>query len=152
MLATSTALAEALITELKQGHTTRVILSGISLGGWVANMHRAFFGTADAYIPVFAGAALDEVFISSAYRKLTDDRALEKAENISAVLNFEKEFSLRRGKQIFPPLARYDRFIEFQRQHRCYDDTESRILEAGHVTGTLMYDTIRQHILTHLAE
>ncbi|MFC7193828.1 hypothetical protein ACFQL4_02840 [Halosimplex aquaticum] len=76
MVASSTALMEA----IRAGATDRtdgpVILSGTSLGGFAATLHRAVYGTADRYVPLLAGAAFGELFVSSVYRHVAAESAL----------------------------------------------------------------------------
>jgi hypothetical protein len=58
MLAVPVVLVEQLINSLKQKAVHRVLVTGISLGGWVTNLHRTYFNSADRYVPLLAGAAL----------------------------------------------------------------------------------------------
>jgi hypothetical protein len=75
MLAVSVQMVEALQAWSRAQGSPRVMVAGISLGGWVTNLHRAYRNTADVYAPMLAGAALDELFLSSAYRRLTGEAA-----------------------------------------------------------------------------
>jgi hypothetical protein len=101
MLAVSVKLVEKLVRYAReQGHLP-IVVTGISLGGWVANLHRTHFNTADAYIPMLAGASLAEVFLSSAYRKLTGNLALENPQNLRETLNFERKFARVSDNNVF---------------------------------------------------
>lgn len=132
------------------GKDTRTIVSGISLGGWVTNLHCAFFNTADTYIPLLAGTAPADVFTRSVYRKLTDRRALSNPAAVEKALNFEKRFAAG-GNNVFPLLARYDQLIRLERQNTSYgDDIPVRVIERGHVTGSASSFELRRHILGHL--
>ena len=62
MLSASVKLIEELTAHLKCNGCEKVIITGLSLGGWVVNLHRSFYNSAHVYVPIFAGAALDEFF------------------------------------------------------------------------------------------
>jgi len=151
MLAVSTRLVEALIAYLKARTNSRVMVAGISLGGWVTNLHRAFYNTADLYVPLLAGAALDEVFTASLYRNLTGRLARENPGQLRAVLNFEPEFARIRDDNLFPLLARYDQIIHLERHRVCYGNRPITILEKGHITASLAHHALRTHLLGQVA-
>lgn len=145
MLAAASGLTEALVGEIDQLGSTPVV-SGISLGGWVTNLHRVCFGSADRYVPLLAGAALGEMFVTSAYRHLTADSALARPGRLRETLDFAAEFRAIETDDCRPLLARYDRIIEFDTQRPCYE-CSVRAIEKGHVTGSLASDVLREHIL-----
>ena len=149
MIAVSAALVEALVAALRRGGCPHVAVSGISLGGWVANLHRAVFNTAARYVPVFAGAALAELFLDSAYSRLTAPKALEQPETLRRVLDFEERFRQVPDRNVFPLLARHDQFVRHDRQSLSYDGHPVEVLEAGHVTGALSYAELRRHLERH---
>jgi hypothetical protein len=150
LLATSTALVEGVVDAVRAAGSPRVVVSGLSLGGWVTNLHRAHHGTADAYVPVFAGAALAEVFLSTPYRRLTSRRALAQPERLREVLTFEDDFMAVASDDVFPLMARYDQYIDLDRQRRCYGDRPVAVLDKGHVTGGLDAAALRAHVLGHV--
>lgn len=151
MLATSVLLAEHLIQALRVKGCPRILLCGASLGGWVTNLHRAHFDTADVYAPIMAGAALDEVFISSAFRRLVGPAGRHNPDDLRRVLNFEREFATRTRPNLNALLMRHDAFIDYQRQVRCYDPTQTTVLEKGHTTGALASREMREFLLSSLA-
>jgi hypothetical protein len=57
--------AEAVRVDLAERSDALVVLVGTSLGGFAANLHRTCFGTADRYVPLLAGAAFGQLFVSS---------------------------------------------------------------------------------------
>lgn len=120
LIAGSTVLIEG-IRQALPGSSSFVV-SGISLGGWVTNLHHACFDTAQEYRPIFAGAALDALFTDSAYSALTSRRAL--------------------ADRVFPLLARYDQYISLERQGGIYLPENVTIAEKGHVTGTADNQTL----------
>ncbi len=147
MIAVSVRLAEELVRYFKGKNKGQVFVCGISLGGWVTNLHRAYYNSADGYIPLLAGAALDDVFLGSIYRKLTGKSALENQETIRKVLNFEDDFERVKENNVFPLLAFYDGIIRFEPQNRCYGAQLVNIIEKGHVTAALSPALLRKHIL-----
>lgn len=150
MLCVSVSLVEALISRLKDAGRQPVLLAGISLGGWITNMHRSYFNTADAYVPLLAGAALGDLFTSSIYRQLAGRLALGHPEIVRGALNFVDDFNRVKADNVFPLLARYDRIIEMDRQKRCYDERPIEMLNKGHVTATLDDVALSGHILRRL--
>jgi len=146
MLSVSVKLTEALIAHYRPLTNNIITVSGISLGGWVCNLHRSYYNSADAYIPIMAGAALDEIFLSSVYRKLTGKPARNNPEVLNKALNFEEDFQKVAEDNIFPLLAGYDQIIRYDRQRECYGKQTVNVLEKGHMTGALASDDLRRHI------
>ena len=151
MLAASVGLIDALATRANERTSSPILASGISLGGWVVNLHRACFNTVDRYVPIFAGAALGEMFVSSVYRKMTAEPARRRPDHLREVLDFEEEFTAVGADDCSPVLARYDRIIEYDRQRPSYEGTSLSVLDKGHVTGSLATDRLRGHILRVLS-
>ena len=147
MIGVSVKLVEKLVRYFKDKNMGQVFVCGISLGGWVTNLHRAYYNTADGYIPLLAGAALDDVFLTSIYRKLTGKQALENQEVIRKILNFEDDFEKVKKNNVFPLQAFYDGIIRFEPQKRCYGARFVNIIEKGHVTAALSPALLRRHIL-----
>ncbi len=147
MLATSVKLIGQIIDNIKRhSNHSKVLVSGISLGGWVTNLHRSFYNTADAYVPLLAGAALDHLFTNSGYRKMGGQLARENPEKIREILNFEEEFQ-KADDNVYPLLGRYDQYIQYERQKSCYKNQPVKLLETGHVTSLLAANQLRKHIL-----
>jgi hypothetical protein len=149
MLATSVAVVDHLTHQLRATGCDRVVLTGLSLGGWAVNLHRAHRDTADVYVPIFAGAALAEVFLHGPYRRLTSHRALQDPQALRAVLDFEERFAAVTTRNVFPLLARYDQYVALDRQRAGYGDHPVAILDKGHVTGGLDATALRAHVLGH---
>jgi hypothetical protein len=152
MLAASVRLVEALVQELHARSSQPVLTAGLSLGGWVVNLHKTCFNTAEAYAPMLAGAALDDVFTSSAYRRLTSPQAAANPQAVMAVLNFEAAFQAQDFDNVFPLLARCDQIVAYQRQVQGYGSHPVRVLEKGHTTASLAPQELRQHLLEALTE
>lgn len=147
MLAASTGLAEALTERIGDRTDGPVVLSGISLGGLVVNLHRTCFGSGDRYVPLFAGAALDEMFLSSVYQHMTAETARSQPSKLREVLDFGADFRAVDANDCTPLLGRYDRVFEYDRQRPTYDGMSLAVLDRGHVTGALATTALREHVL-----
>jgi len=152
MNAVSVKLVEKLVQSLRKDFRPPVLVSGISLGGWVTNLHRAYFNTADIYAPLLAGAALGEVFITSEYRRMAGKPAKERSEVLREVLNFEEDFMKVLEDNVFPLLGRFDQYIEYDRQKVCYGGRDVNVLDRGHVTSAMDAGALRRHLLNCLRE
>lgn len=150
MLAVSVKINEEIISKLRKASDAPVVTCGISLGGWVTNIHRSYFNTSTAYIPLFAGTLLGELFLRSKYNKLTSELALEQPAQIRQLLNFNVDYQKVVQKNVYPLLAQYDQFIEYNVQKSCYDGYNLETIESGHVTGSLESKRIREHIVRTL--
>lgn len=146
MIAASVKLNEAIIQQLKTDSEAPVVTAGISLGGWVTNLHRGLYNTSDAYVPLMAGTFLGELFIRSKYSKMASPKALNSPEVIRRVLNFDAVFKRQNSHNVFPLLARYDQFIQYEVQKESYNGFEIKTVDTGHVTGAMNSQLFRKHI------
>lgn len=151
MLGAATSLIEALRERLNETGSPAVIISGISLGGWVTNLHRAFEDSAECYAPLFGGDRLGEMFVSSAYSRMTGSLAQDHPETLRETLDFPDAFAIATAP-LRPILGRYDRIIELEAQAPAYSDTELKVIEYGHVTGSLQSGLLRDHLLDAVVE
>ncbi|MGD2295000.1 MAG: hypothetical protein PVF22_04105 [Candidatus Aminicenantes bacterium] len=149
LLSVSARLFEFLVSYFKSIHQGRMILTGISLGGLAVNLHRTYFNTADVYIPLCAGAALADVFVTSAYRRVAQI-VHEQREMVQGILDFERDFREVKTNNIFPLLARHDQLFRFERQKEGYEGHSVEVLDRGHWTSALSSSDLRRHILRHL--
>lgn len=147
MLATSTKVLASLSDRLQKEGCPVVVAAGYSLGGWVVNLHRAYYGTVDRYVPMAAGAQPDQLFVSSIYRKLAAERARKNPAVLEEVLDFEADFVAVDSDDCDPLLARYDRIVEFETQRHCYEGMDLDVLEKGHITAALATEDLREHVL-----
>lgn len=146
MIATSVKLNEEIIQQVKKVSSQPIITSGISLGGWVTNLHRGIYNTSSAYAPIMAGTFLGELFLKSKYRKMASEMALNNPDEIRRVLNFNNVFEKQNTPNVFPLLARHDQFIEYDVQKESYNDFSIKTIENGHVTGALNAKELRKHL------
>jgi pimeloyl-ACP methyl ester carboxylesterase len=145
MLATSVATVEGIVDQLEPGGP--VVVSGVSLGGWVTNLHRAYEGTADAYVPMLAGTALGRLFTQSTYRRLLGQAGRENPATVEQTLDFGDDYLTSDGGAVSPLLARHDRYVEYDVQRQCYEESELAVIDRGHVTATLTPAPLREHLL-----
>ena len=145
-LSATAVLVEKIIKQLKSDGSGKITVSGISLGGFVTNIHRAFFNTADVYVPLLAGAALGDVFIRSDFAGLTSDLFNKNHEKIRMIMNFDKEFMERSDRNVFPMLGRFDRFIVVETHVKCYGSNPLKIVNRGHATAAFSTQMLKDHI------
>jgi len=145
-LSATAVLVQKIVDQLRSNGSGKVTVSGISLGGFVTNMHRAFFNTADIYIPILAGAALGDVFIRSEFAVLTSDLFKENREKIRNIMNFDEEFMERTDRNVFPMLGRFDRFIDLDTHVKCYGSHPLKIVDRGHATAAFSAGMLRDHV------
>jgi len=151
LMIASVKVVETLVV-FASGKGSRIVLSGISLGGWVTNLHRTFFNSADVYIPMLAGTVPSDVFTSSIYRRLTANLAHENRSVVEETLDFKEQFAKRSEDNIFPLLARYDQVMRLKEQKESYGNYPVAVIEKGHFTGSLATAELRKHVLPHLLE
>lgn len=142
MLAASVSVTEALRAAL----SGPVVVAGFSLGGWVTNLHRIEYGSADGYAPMFAGAALDDLFTESAYRVMVGEAGRDNPEALEATLNFEDALRDADAGHLAALLGRHDRYVRFAVQREAYDPGDLAVCDAGHITGALASDRLRSHV------
>ena len=149
MLAASTATIASLVTRHGTESARPTLVTGFSLGGWVANLHRAFHGTAGLYLPMLAGAHLGRQLFDSSYRVMVSRAARADADRVRPLLDFGTEFRAATAP-VAPLLARHDRFARPQDQLEDYAHGPVEFLETGHVGAALAGPLLRNHVLRHL--
>lgn len=147
MFTVSTRLIEALIQEIRKHNSERLIVSGLSLGGFVTNYHRAKYNTADVYIPMLSGTRLGDMFTISRYRKLTALKDNSTSENVRTLLNFSESFNAVPDKNVYPLLALYDKYVEYDVQKHSYIGHPLEVIKRGHITGVIHFTAFREHVL-----
>lgn len=150
MLAASVATVDALLEGHGASDGRPTIVVGFSLGGWVTNLHRAFHNGADLYVPMLAGAHLGRQMVDSSYRRMVSRRALEQADDLRALLDFDQAFRAVTDRNLAPLLARYDQFARVEDQLEDYGDTPVAMLATGHVGAALQGSALRTHVLAQL--
>ncbi|MFC5368117.1 hypothetical protein [Salinirubrum litoreum] len=125
----------------------RSVVAGYSLGGFVANRHHLAFDSADAYVPVVAGCAHAEIFLSSwpAARS-----ARRRADRLRERLNFADEWADRDHPTVHPVVGLYDCLNRFETQVPSYGDTTPDVWPVGHFEGAVAGDRLRAAVLSRL--
>ena len=148
MFASSVRITEELVGYLKSLGAERIACAGMSLGGWITNLHHSYYNSCSEYLPIFAGAAPDHLFSGTVYSKMLADavRRPENLQRITEALNFEQDFAQQSNDNVHPCMARYDQFIHFDRQTGIYRPEQIRILERGHVSGAAASRELARHL------
>ncbi len=149
LLAVSARMVEEL-TGYAHNRGSRVLVSGFSLGGWVTNLHRAFYNSADCYVPLMAGNTPGDVFTCSVYRLLAANLVRENPSVVENRLSIEKPFLKVTDNNVFPLLARHDQLIRFDRQKASYGRHPVAVIDRGHITATMAAALLRRHVLSFL--
>lgn len=146
MLTASVRLVQELVIYSREKGSPRILVSGISLGAWVATLHRAFFNTADSYVPLLGGPRPADIFLNSIYSQLVAPGVLKNREAVASRLDFVEEFSRHEEKNVFPLLAIQDQIIRYEVQKEAYSPYKVAEINRGHTTGFLAGKDLREHI------
>lgn len=149
ILAASVAASRAVVQRYGEALERPTLLTGFSLGGWVTNLHRAFDGRADRYVPMLAGAHLASQFLDSSYRHMTSRTARDAAERLRDLLDFDAPFRAA-SAEVAPLLARHDRYARTGDQADDYGSWPVTWLDTGHLGAALAGDQLRAHVLRQL--
>ncbi len=151
MLAVSVFLFEQIVQHSRKAGSSKIIVAGTSLGGFITNLHHIHYNSADVYTPLLAGLAMDDAYLHSAYSMAVAREAKENPWAIKKALNFEEGFASRNNSNVFPLLAVHDQLIRYEPQKASYGDCPVETLEKkGHTTGALAYKKLRNHVLSRL--
>ena len=146
MQAASVELIEAIRAWVGEQTTESVIVSGVSLGGFITNLHHIVYQSADRYIPLLAGLAQDDVFLNSSIRRYVSRTALDEPDTISDRLNFTDAFAETDPTNVHPLLAKHDRVVRFDPQAASYHGRPIETIGTGHLTGAVAAQALRSHI------
>jgi hypothetical protein len=150
MLAASVGAADAVMSRLGRDAGRPSLLTGMSLGGWVTNLHRAFHNTASLYVPMLAGAHLGRQLVDSAYRRMVSRQALVHADELRMRLDFDAAFRAVTDDNVAALLARHDQFARLEHQADDYGRAPIHVLETGHIGAALDRPALRRHVLQGL--
>jgi hypothetical protein len=149
ILAASVVGARAVLDHYGRDEARTTVLAGFSLGGWVTNLHRAYDGSADRYVPMLAGAHLASQMLDSSYRHMTSRRARIDADRLRERLDFADDLRAATAP-VAPLLARHDRYARADDQQGDYAGWPITWLDTGHVGAALAGDQLRAHVLRQL--
>jgi len=150
MLASSVVIVDKLIEQLREFGIERIIVTGISLGGFVTNLHFAYRNSADEYRPMFSGGKLAEAFIDSAYSKITSSKGKNNPDKLREVLNFDSNLMSSNQSNLYPLLGKYDKIVEYDTQKAGYNSACLRTIPFSHSTGSTKFKLLREFILEAL--
>lgn len=152
MCAVSITLIEALRLLLVTHGGRGSLVTGSSLGGFVALLHHLTFGTSDGCVPLLAGPDVAHVMLGTPYRRFLAPQALAQAAHIQTLLDFRQAFQRSDTSRVFPLLARYDRTMSYAHHRACYAASRVPVvtLERGHITGCATFSALRTHLASCL--
>ncbi|WP_277556175.1 hypothetical protein [Halobaculum limi] len=142
-LAVAVAATEHILDEVDG----RTIVSGYSLGGFVTNRHHVHHDTADVYVPLMAGTAHGEIFLSSVPAA---PAARDRPEYLRRRLNFTDSWGNRDHDHVHPVLGRHDRLNHLGTQRSSYPGVSPAVWPVGHLSGIGAHERIRQTLEPHL--
>lgn len=152
MCAVSIAMMEAIRRLFQDFGAPRSLVSGISLGGFLALAHHLLMGTADRHVPLLAGPDLAHVMLDTPFSRLLAPEARTPSEYLRTRLDFRRAFHDSDTRHIFPILARYDLDMPYAHFHACYAASQVPVvtMTRGHITGICAFATLRKHLLSCL--
>jgi hypothetical protein len=152
MLATSALIVEDLIGQIKRTSKNKIIVTGTSLGGFVTNLHFTYFNTADSYKPMLSGARMGDVFIDSAYSKVTSANGKRNPDKLRSALNFQDDLRKQGQGNLFLLMAKYDQLVKYDLQSMDFESHQISTIPYGHASGATKFKLLRQHILKDLPD
>ncbi len=152
MCAVSIAMMEAVRRLFYDYGAPHGLISGISLGGFLALMHHVHIGTADGYAPLLAGPDIAHTMLETPFSRLLAPEARAQSEHIRSLLDFRQAFQASDTGRVFPLLARYDLDMPYPHLHPCYHTNQvpTATLSRGHITGSVAFAALRNHLLSCL--
>ncbi len=150
MLAGSVAIIDQLVDQLRKLGSKKIIVTGVSLGGFVTNLHFTYGNSADEYRPLFAGAKLADAFTNSAYSKVTSPHGKNNAHKLAAALDFDQDLMNQDQDKLYPLLGAYDQIVKYDIQSQSYNGDHLKTVPYGHATGSTKFKVLREFILEAL--
>jgi hypothetical protein len=152
MCAVSITMMEVVRRQFQDYGAPNSLISGLSLGGFLALMHHLHMGTANRYAPMLAGPDIAHTMLKTPFGRLLTPAARAQIEHIQSLLDFRQAFQASNTRRIFPLLARYDLDMPYHHLYPCYLDNQipTVILDRGHITGSVSFAALRNHLLSCL--
>ncbi|WP_227977304.1 hypothetical protein [Capnocytophaga felis] len=147
-MATSVKLTEKLIHTLRQKGVQTIEVGGFSLGAVITNRHRTIYNSADFYVPIVGTVAHEKFFIFP--KKNITESELERNKIITHYLNFSAQWQENQSPNVFPVMARYDKFLPLNEHAPAYGNLEVEIWNTGHLSTALFNDGMRYVLLKRL--
>lgn len=152
MCAVSITMMEAVRRRFHDYGSSHCLISGLSLGGFLALMHHLYIGTANCYAPLLAGPDIAHTMLKTPFGRLLTPEARAQTEHLQSLLDFRQAFQASETRHILPLLARYDLHMPYHHLYPCYLDSQvpTVALARGHITGSLSFNALRHHLLSCL--
>lgn len=147
MLAVSVNLTEHLIDMVRKIGSQHITVAGLSLGGYITNIHHTYFNSADCYKPCLAGVEIEEDLFAAQHLRLMSPLALQNRLKVKEVLSIQTDFNQIDHNKLYPLLARYDQVVDLAKQGQYYPQENMTIIDKGHATWALALRPIREHLL-----
>gem|GEM_PF-277448 len=147
MLSVQAKITQGIVKQFRSRSSESVIVTGVGLGGWITNLHRAYYNSAQAYVPILAGAKLEEMLLTSDFRHLCSKEALANRDAISKKISYFQKFRSVTTSNLYPVLARYDQLVDYTIQKSAYNGFPLRTFNNGHISAILRPALYREHIL-----
>ncbi len=148
MLAATVAMNEHIVRCARFRDTAVKVISGTSLGGFVANRHHLAFNSASAYVPFVAGTRHGEIFLTTV---ASSAAARGNPDHIRRRLNFDAAWAGRSHPNVHPVLARFDQLNRLEVQGPSYGNMPLDVWQGGHLYNSLHPDRTRNKILDVIA-
>ena len=150
MLAGSVVIIDKLVDQLRKLGSEKIIVTGVSLGGFVTNLHFTYRNSADEYRPLFAGGKLADAFIDSAYSKVTSINGKNNPKKLRETLNFDADLINKDQSKLYPLLGEHDQIVKYETQRNSYNSSNLKTIPYGHATGSTKFKLLREFILDAL--
>lgn len=130
--------------------TGRTVVAGYSLGGFVTNRHHVACDSADVYVPLMAGTAHAEIFLTTVPAA---PPALERPGHLRERLNFTDAWRDRdrQSGHVRPVLGLYDGLNRYETQRASYPGVRPETWLVGHLRGAGAHEAIRSALGAALA-
>lgn len=149
MIAASVTLTERLVHTERLSRSAVKLVSGYSLGGFVAMRHHLCFNTADLYVPFVAGGRHTSIFTDTVRSGI---RTAEEESYVRERLDMDREWETRGHPNVFPVLARRDGLNRIETMLPSFGTTPVEIWEKGHLQGATNPSLVRRKIDRHILE
>jgi hypothetical protein len=152
MCAVSVALIEAVRLACVARGAPDAIVTGISLGGFVALLHHLSYGTASRYAPLLAGPDLAHALLSTPCRGFLAQAAAAEPREMALRLDLRDAFRRSDARNVLPLLARHDRWMPYAHHLEAYaaKGVPVAAIDRGHMTGSWAFAALRAHLLSVL--
>ncbi|MBI38484.1 MAG: hypothetical protein CMF59_02720 [Leptospiraceae bacterium] len=148
ILATSTRINESLIQQMRKSGSEFIVVAGLSMGGYIANLHRMYFNTSDLYLPVAAGTNFADAFL---HGSPAHPAATAQPDAIRKHLDFSGSWK-DTPRNVIPLLGRYDGITRIEIQGPGYGAIPVEVWDTGHITTATSVQALNEFLFRHFEE